>query len=434
MEAAPPPARRLDFLRSARAFWHPHIVLMLPLGFCMGMPLAWSFFILPVMLRQHELNGAFAALVLLSWVSTLNFFWASIFDKLRLPWLSRRLGRRRSWMLITHIATMAAIVILGIFGSSAHSGTVLLLVVVVAFASSSLRAVVDAYRVELLEESRYGAGDAVTEFGGGFLAAVTVLALTPTPGDMDEGTFAHLVAPGLLAVGVAVALFGPEPSHVPDIDAAARERRLGDTAARWGGAFAAWVSRVFVAPLTEFFTRPAWLAVLAFLFLFKLGAADGQLGSPIEAVGGVATFIGGVGIVAGAMAVYARGPLPGLLFAAILLLLTDLVLLVLYWASAEAVWIGLVVVARQFGDGFGTIAVAAYAMGLCRPSYTAAQFALFSSVMAVTQTVPGPPSWIAGLLPGGPGGLLVLATFASLLSLLLLRVLWNRQRREEVRP
>ncbi len=429
MEAAPPPARRIGLLRSAKAFWHPHIALMLPLGFCMGVPFG-CIISFPAMVAHLGVESVFGFLLLLSVFRILSFIWVPVFDRLPLPWLTSRLGRRRSWMLVTLVLCMAAMAMLGILGPSLGLETIVLLGLVVALASSSLGPVINAYRIELLEKNRYGAGEAVTSLGLtlGTLAAVSS---SVASGNADIGAVAHVAAPALLLVGVVVALFGPEPACAEEPDMVARENRVADAATKWGGAVVAWVSRVFVAPLTEFFTRPAWLAVLAFLLLFKLGSVEAEMAELTKLVGGVASF---VGIVVGAMAVYARGPLSGLLFAASLLLLSDLALLMFDWASADSVWIGVAVAVKELGDGFGTVAVAAYAMGLCRPSYTATQFALFSSVMALAQTFAGPRSRLAELLAGGPEGLFLFATLASLLSLLLLRVLWKCQRQEEARP
>ena len=196
----------------------------------------------------------------------------------------------------------------------------------------------------------------------------------------------------------------------------------------------------FRRPFTEFFTRPAWLAVLAFCYCSSSSAlptgsrpppATLEISVLTKAFGGAASF---VGFVAGAMAVYARGPLPGLVFAASLLLLSNA------WRSwcstgprpspSGSVW--------PLGPGgwetaSGPSPVAAYAMGLCRPSYTATQFALFSAVMAFAQMAPGPRSWLAELMGERLDDMFLSVTLASLLSLLLLRVLWKRQRREETR-
>jgi len=437
MEAAPAPARRLGFLRSAKAFWHPHIALMLPLGFCMGVALSWTVSF-PAMMFHFEWQSIFGLLVLLSAFHKLNFIWAPVFDRLPLPWLTSRLGRRRSWMLVTYVLYMAAMLLLGLLRPSADLGAVLLLGLAAVLASSSFSAVVNAYRIELLEKNRYGAGEAVTSIGL-TLGMATAIPLIIAVGDTDIGAIEDVAAIALLLVGVAIALLGPEPVCAEEPDMAARECRFADAAAKWGGAVAAWFSRVFFAPLTEFFTRPAWLPVLAFLLLFKLGSADlikvasahAEISVLANTAGGLASF---VGFVVGAMAVYARGPLPSLLLAGGLLLLFNLALLALNLAPAESIWIGLAYAAREFGDGFGTVAVAAYAMGLCRPSYTATQFALFSAVMALAQGFAGGGSRLVELLAGGPDDhLFLFATLASLLSLLLLRLLWKHRRPKEIR-
>lgn len=429
METAPAPGRRLGFLRSAKAFWHPHIALMLPLGFCLGVPVGWivGFSAMALPLGAESYSGYVLLLLAVSLV--LSFIWAPVFDRLPLPRLTGRLGRRRSWMLATHVLCMAALAILEILGPSADLATHLFLGLVVALVSSSIGPVINAYRIELLEKNRYGAGEAVTSLGLS-LGTITAIPLMVAAGRADFGGIEDFAALAVFLVGVAIALFGPEPSCAEEKDMAARESRFASTAARWGGAIAAWFSRVFFAPLTEFFTRPAWLAVLAFFLLFKLGSVEAKMADPAESLGGVALF---VGFVVGAMAVYARGPLPGLVFAASLLLLSNLALLALDGVPADSIWIGLAFAVREFADGFGTVAAAAYAMCLCRPSYTATQFVLFSSVMAVGEMFPGPRSKLAELLAGGPEGAFLSVTLASLLSLLLLRVLWKRQRPEETR-
>ncbi len=429
MEAALPPARRLGFLRSARAFWHPHIALMLPLGFCMGVPLFWMFHISVRFSHLGMESSSLVGIALMS-VSTVSFFWAPALDRLPLPWLASRLGRRRSWMLVTTVASMAAIPVLGVVHPSAGFWTVLLFGFPVVFASSCLSAVVNAYRIEILEEDRYGAGDAVTGLATGLGPAATGLIVAASDNGYD-GAVAYVAVPALLLVGIVVALLGPEPACVKDLDTAARERRLSDKAARLGGAAAAWFSRVFVAPLTEFFIRPGWPAVLAFILLYKLGLGSTELPGHDKPV---LHFVSLVGAILGGMVIYSRGPLPGLLVAGSVLLLSNSTLLAFHLASLESVWNGLALLTRAFGDGFGAVALAAYMMGLCRPSYTATQFALFSSVIVLFQFYPGPLSLFVEPMGGLREGLFLSGTLGCLLSLLLLRVLWKRQRREEVRP
>ena len=429
MEAAPAPARRLGFLRSAKAFWHPRVALMLPLGFCMGVPLFWTFLI-PVRFSHLGWESSSLVMIALMSVSSLSFFWAPALDKLALPWLASRLGRRRSWMLVTTVGSMAAIAILGVVDPSVGFGTVLLVGFPVVFASSCLSAVVNAYRIEILEEERYGAGDAVTALAVGLGPAAAGLIASASDSGYDEPAV-YVAVSALLLVGIVIALFGPEPACVEEPDTAARERRLSERAARLGGAVAAWFSRVFIAPLTEFFIRPGWLAVLAFIMLYKLGLGSAELVGHSKPALGLVSL---AGTVLGAMVVYMRGPLPALLVAGSVLLLSNSTLLAFHLISPESVWRGVPLLTGGFGDGFGTVALAAYVMSLCRPSYTATQFTLFSSVIVLFQFYPGPLSLFIEAMGGFREGLFLSGTLGCLLSLLLLRVLWKRRRPEETRP
>jgi len=423
-----PESRRIGFLRSAKAFWHPHIALMLPLGFCMGVPWFWMFHI-PVRFSHLGMESSSLVVIALMSVSTLSFFWAPALDRLPLPWLARHLGRRRSWMVVATVASMAAIAMLGVADPSAGLVTVLLLGFPIVFASSCLSAVVNAYRIEILEEDRYGAGDAVTGLTIGLGPAAAGLIASASDSRYDEPAV-YVAVSALLLVGIVIALFGPEPTCVEEPDTAARERRLSEKAARLGGAVAAWFSRVFVAPLTEFFIRPGWLTVLAFIMLYKLGLGDTEIHGHSKPALHFASLTGAI---VGGMVIYSRGTLPGLLVAGSVLLLSNSTLLAFHLMSPESVWRGIPLLIGGFGDGFGTVALAAYMMSLCRPSYTATQFALFSSAIVLLQFHPGPLSLFAEAMGGFREGLFLSGTVGCLLSLLLLRVLWKRQRREKAR-
>ena len=233
-------------------------------------------------------------------------------------------------MLATHVACMAAIVGLGLSDPASDLWTVALFACLVAFASASQDIVLDAYRIEVLDEGQYGPGAAVFVQGfriGMYVASAGGLLLA----DAFGWAAAHAVMAALLAVGIAVILLGPEPARAPDPEAAARERRLAATASAWAGAGAAWFARAVLAPLAEFAARPGWVAVLAFILLYKLGDAalatmanpfyvelgfsKSEIAAAVKTGGFVASL---AGIFAGGMAVHALGLLPSLLVAGIL--------------------------------------------------------------------------------------------------------------------
>ena len=449
METALPPDSRRDRLRrAAEAYWNRRIAMMLALGFSSGLPLMLSFSVLSVRLAETGVDRTSIGLFALTGtVYSLKFLWAPLIDTVPLPWLTRRFGRRRGWMLATHVACMAAIVGLGLSDPASDLWTVALFACLVAFASASQDIVLDAYRIEVLDEGQYGPGAAVFVQGfriGMYVASAGGLMLA----DAFGWAAAHAVMAALLAVGIAVTLLGPEPARAPDPEAAARERRLAATASAWAGAGAAWFARAVLAPLAEFAARPGWVAVLAFILLYKLGDAalatmanpfyvelgfsKSEIAAAVKTGGFVASL---AGIFAGGMAVHALGLLPSLLVAGILQALSNLAFIALNEAGRDIAWLAGAVAAEGFTGGLGTTAFLAYLMSLCNVSYTVLQFALLSSIMAVARTTLSAPSgWIVDSLGGDWNAFFALTALACLPGLLLLCALWNRQEEGEARP
>ena len=82
-----------------QAFLHPRVISMLFLGFSAGIPLLLIFSSLSLRLREAGVERA--AVTFFSWAAlgySFKFVWAPLIDKLRLPILTQRLGRRRGWI------------------------------------------------------------------------------------------------------------------------------------------------------------------------------------------------------------------------------------------------------------------------------------------------------------------------------------------------
>ncbi len=448
MEIAPPPAWRDRFGRAAEAFCNRRVAMMLALGFSSGLPLMLTVKVLSARLAEAGVDRTSIGLfTLVTAIYGLKFLWTPAIDRLRLPWLTGRFGRRRAWMLATHFACMAAILGLGLSDPVDDLATVALFACLVAFSSASQDVVIDAYRIEILDEGQYGPGAAVFVKGfriGMFASGAGGLFLADALGWAG----AHAVMAVLLLIGVIVTLLAPEPARACDPEADARGRRLADRAAAWGGAAAAGFAGAVLAPLAEFFARPGWGAVLAFILFYKLGDAalaamaipfyielgfsTSQIAAAVETGGFIASL---AGIVAGGLAVHALGLLPCLLTAGILQALSNLAFILLNEAGNDIAWLAGIAALEGFTAGLGTTAFLAWLMGLCNLSYTMMQFALLSSLMASARIVLSAPSgWIVDSLDGDWNMFFALTALACLPGLLLLRPLWNRQERGEAGP
>src|ERR1700704_4691045 len=173
-EATPAPAGS-SFIEALAVYLKPRVLIVLFLGFSAGLPLALSGSTLLRWMSEAGVDlrtiGLFA---LVGTPYTIKFLWAPLVDALDLPVLSRLLGRRRAWLVLTQVALAAAIVFLGICDPAVDPWLVALGALLVATASATQDIVVDAFRVESLDESEQAAGMAsyVAGYRIGMLASM----------------------------------------------------------------------------------------------------------------------------------------------------------------------------------------------------------------------------------------------------------------------
>ncbi|MDP7182718.1 MAG: MFS transporter, partial [Alphaproteobacteria bacterium] len=182
------------------------IIAIFFMGFSSGLPLALSGATLAVWMAESNISLTtigFFALVGIAY--NLKFLWAPLMDRGRIPWLTRRLGRRRSWALTTQIALMATLVELGHSDPTINLEKTALLAMLVAFFSASQDIVIDAFRIDLLADHEQGAGAASTQLGyrGGMLASGAGALYAATYGGWP---FAYMAMAACVCVGMAAVL------------------------------------------------------------------------------------------------------------------------------------------------------------------------------------------------------------------------------------
>ena len=400
------------------------VLSLIFLGFSSGLPFG-------VLAEPKTAIGLFA---LVSLPYSLKFVWAPAMDHVRIPVLSALLGRRRAWVLATQALLFAAILAVGIPDPRAAPGAVAALALLVAFVSASQDIVVDAYRVEVLDERRFAAGAATAVFGwriGQLASAAGGLVLA----DLVPWEMAFSVMAAAVGVGVAAILVNPEPAAPAKIAARppawlARRIPEGWTALR---SFAGALYVAGVAPLADFTKREGWVAILAFILLYKFGDQVlavmkmpfflGTIGftkteiAEVVKVFGVAATLGG-GFLGGVL--LARiGLMKGLFVCGILMAASNLVFVVQAWAGRDLAMLAVTIAVENVTTGMGTAAFVAYLSSLCNVAYTATQYALLTSLMAFSRTVMSSGAgWLADRMDWV--SFFVLSTLAALPGLALL--------------
>ena len=433
------PSSWREWMRAAAVYREPRVLAVIALGFASGLPLLLTASTLAIWLAEAGVDKTTIGLFALVGVPySLKFLWAPLIDRLRLPVLTRAFGRRRGWMLLTQFALMAALVGLGAAHPARDPALTALLALVVAFCSASQDIVIDAFRVEILEERQQGAGAAAIVFGyrmailvagAGALYLATVVSWF--------WTYATMAA--LISVGIVTVLLTPEPAGRPEQERGAAARRPGGLAEA-----GAWIYEAVVAPFAEFMRRRGWLAILAFIVLYKFGdALAGVMANPFyiemgfskaeiasisKLYGLVATLAGGF---LGGLLVSRWGIVPSLLACGLLQMLSNLMFAVQAVAGHDIGVLMLTISIENLSGGMGTAAFVAYLSSLCNVAYTATQYALLSSLMSVARTTfASPAGWIADQTDWVT--FFLLTTVAALPGLLLL--LWMTRRFPAARP
>src|SRR5437016_13823304 len=151
MTATPDTATaRPSFADTLAVYLKPRVLIVLFLGFSAGLPLALSGSTLLVWMREAGIDlGIIGLFALVGTPYTIKFLWAPVVDALDVPVLSTLFGRRRGWLLLSQIALIAAIVLLGCCDPGRASWYVLFAAaLMVATASATQDIVIDAFRIE----------------------------------------------------------------------------------------------------------------------------------------------------------------------------------------------------------------------------------------------------------------------------------------------
>jgi PAT family beta-lactamase induction signal transducer AmpG len=348
------------------------------LGFTSGLPLFILYNLLAAWLKSGGVDlKAIGLFALVGFPYTWKFLWSPFLDRYPFPFL----GRRRGWMLVTQIITMAAVMAMGFFNPVTEIWIVVGLAAVVAFFSASQDIVVDAYRREWLTDAQLGSGTAV------FVNAYKLSTLVPGSlslilSDFMPWSTVFLITGGFISIGVLTTLMLPEPTL--------------------RGKPPQTLHAAVIEPFKEFITRRGWryaFTILAFIFLYKLGDSMATaLATPFYMdLGFTRTQIGLVAKNAGLWASLGGGLLGaywlqrmtiarGLWIFGVLQAIAILGFAILAKVGLSPWILAWVIGFEAFAVGLGTAAFTAYIAQTTDPRYTATQFALFTSLAAVPRT------------------------------------------------
>lgn len=388
LSTQPKNSEKGSWLSSFAVYFQPKMLAMLVLGFASGLPFMMFYSKLSRWLAEVGIDKA--TIGFFFWISlayAIKFLWAPIVDRLKIPFLTSKLGQRRSWMLFG--ITGAAIGMWVISGANPDpniSGSLTPVIIgafILAYSGATLDIAVDAWRIESAPNSEQASYAATYQLG--YRGAIMVAGFAMVVADWKDWEFAYQsTAIIMLCIG-ALLLFVKEPT--PD------SRNLGGTS------LAESVQLYVVQPFSTFVLRYGkWvLPVLLLVALYRLSDFTmGTMTQPLyQELGYTKTSIGLitgvfgpwpmiVGTFVSGIFCVRFGLMKTLLMGAVLAIVTNGAFAWLATTQGAPLGpLGIVIVADNFATGFvGTVFIA-YMSALVDRRYAATQYALLSSGYAL---------------------------------------------------
>ena len=378
-----PPRKTL--LEAARAYLTPRGFVMLLFGFSAGLPFYLIFQTLSIWLREEGVSRG--EIGLFAWVGfafTIKFVWAPVLDRVPIPIIENRVGRRRAWMAVAQLSVALSLFAMSAANPGENLFYVAIVAILIAFSSATQDIAIDAWRIEAADDEEQGMMAAMYQYGYrvGLLTAGTAALIIA---DQVSWPFAYQAMAMLMLVGFATALFAPKieagvyepPKRLPPMQAL-RESTIG--------------------PFADFLKRygSAAIIILTFIALFRIpDFVMGFMTGPLYVDLGynkteIGLIRGGGGMIATMAGVFLGGVLllrlnfmPALFIGVVAQSVTNLLYSWLAMMPADTTYLATAIIIDNIAYGFAGTVLIAYMSSLTNTAFTATQYALFSSFYAM---------------------------------------------------
>lgn len=408
--------RATSLLADVKVYTRPRVARMLLLGFSAGLPLLLVFGTLSFWLREAGVDlSTIGFFSLVGLVYGFKWTWSPLVDQLPIPLLTRLMGRRRSWLLLSQLVVALGLCGMALSDPALGLQRIVALALLTAFASATQDIALDAFRIESAEVAEQGAMAACYQAGyrSAMLAASAGALLIAAAFDANEATYeqapwaaTYFIMAALMAVGIVTVLLSSEPIPIDTLDSSATQP--GQTSSNPEGRMerlGRWLLVAFVLPFVDFVSRYRYdallllaligsyrisdvvMGVMANPFYYDMGFTKDEIATISKVYGVIMTLVG-AGI--GGVLSLRFGVVRTLFLGALLSAATNLLFAWLATRGHDLSGLVITISADNLSAGIASAAFIAYLSGLTNIHYSATQYALFSSVMLLL------PKFIAG--------------------------------------
>ena len=407
--------QKQSFKDSLKIYLDRRMIRILLLGVISGFPWVLIGSSLSLWLKEEGLSRStigWAGLIFA--VYAFNYLWAPLIDRIRIPWLTSKVGHRRGWIIVMQLVILLSLICWNLVDPTANLGLVITVGLIIAIASATQDITVDALRIEQIgkdegKSMQAGAAMAVVGWWTGYKLG-GVIALNSAEYFQNAGfenywqlTFLIL---GIVIIACNIGLMFVHEGQPTERQEAQKktdeiiQNKLGSS--NFLTKTAAWISGTIAGPIISFFKKNGFkiaLGILAFVFLFKIGEAFLGRMSIIfyKEIGfsksDIAIYSKGLGWITtvvftllGGLFAIRSGVIKAMFVSGILMASTNLLFSLLAWTGKSELLFAIAVIFDDMAAAFATVAFVAFISMLVDRTYTATQYALLASIGTAGRT------------------------------------------------
>ena len=388
-------------------------------------------------------------------VYAFNYLWAPLIDRIQIPYLTKKIGHRRGWIVLMQILILISLFLWSVIDPSENLALVISVGLLIAIASATQDITVDALRIEQISENEgksmaAGAAMAVVGWWSGYkLGGVLSLFSADFLENLGFQNYWQLT---FLILGILIILMNIGLMFVNETDSTERQINQKENDQLIAGKFQnsnfltqtiTWISGTISGPIISFFKKNSFqiaLGILGFVFLFKVGEAflgrmsiifykeigfsKSDIAIYSKTLGWITTVIF---TLLGGLFVIRSGVLKAMFLAGILMASTNLLFSLLAWSGKSEILFAIAVIFDDIAAAFATVAFVAFISLLVDRTYTATQYALLASIGTAGRTTLASSSGaLVDWLNGDWGVFFILTAIMVIPSLIILWIIRNK--------
>ena len=407
--------QKQSFKDSFKIYFDKRMLRILLLGSISGFPWVIIGSSLSLWLKEEGLSRStigWAGLIFA--VYAFNYLWAPLIDRIKIPWLTNKVGHRRSWIIIMQLIILLSLIFWNFVDPTKNLALVITVGLIIAVASATQDITVDALRIEQIGENegksmQAGAAIAVVGWWTGYklggVVALNSAEYFQKLGFENYWQITFLIL-GIIIIACNIALmFVHEKQKDERFEAQKKtdeniQNKLGRSNILTK--IISWITGTVAGPIVSFFKKNGFkiaLGILCFVFLFKIGEAFLGRMSIIfyKEIGfsktDIAIYSKGLGWITtviftllGGLFAIRSGVIKAMFLSGILMASTNLLFSLLAWSGKSELLFAIAVIFDDMAAAFATVAFVAFISMLVDRTYTATQYALLASIGTAGRT------------------------------------------------